>query len=177
MAKNDINISANADGAQAAGRDIITNNTIISTGVIIFDPQNLADIINALYNDIYQEAEPIDDFTRPDIIEKNRLNDVSDEYFKNCIEEDYTEFRAFDKFFKDPINQEYQKKYKFILKEIKSKIIARRNNGESMEQILSTLFDYAKTDTNLNLFNRNSHLADVLANYMYVNCDIGRKVE
>lgn len=70
MAKNDINISANADGAQAAGRDIITNNTIISTGVIIFDPQNLADIINALYNDIYQEAEPIDDFTRPDIIEK-----------------------------------------------------------------------------------------------------------
>lgn len=63
------------------------------------------------------------------------------------------------------------------MKEIKSKIIARRNNGESMEQILSTLFDYAKTDTNLNLFNRNSHLADVLANYMYVNCDIGRKVE
>lgn len=178
MAISRTNINANSDGAQAAGRDIVTtNNTVVSMGTIIFDPQNLADIINALYSNKSNEAEPIDDFLRPTILEKNTLNNISDEYFKNCIEEDYSEFGAFDKFFKDPCNNAYKEKYRHILKEIKSKIIARQNAGENMEQILSTLFDYAKTETNLSLFNHNSHLADVLANYMYVNCDIGRKTE
>ena len=95
MAISRTNINANSDGAQAAGRDIVTtNNTVVSMGTIIFDPQNLADIINALYSNMSNEAEPIDDFLRPTILEKNTLNNISDEYFKNCIEEDYSEYSS-----------------------------------------------------------------------------------
>jgi len=176
--RNNTNTIASGENSQAAGGNITntTNNIVATSPMIIFDPQRLADIINALNSCMLEnEADPINDFALPGIETKNELNGISRNFFRECIEENYEYFTAIDGFFKDPSNKGYKDKFKHILTEVKAKIIARQSEGESMESIIATLFDYAKIGDNIKLFNDNSYLADILASYMYANCHIGRK--
>lgn len=168
----DKQINARGDNAQAAGRDI--NNYNYNKNNIIFDPQEMADIINALYDSNIKEHDSLKDFSRPSIEIKNDLNKIDQEFYKEYIQEYYGYFRYLDDFFKNPNNQSYVEKYEHILIEIRLSIAARQQGGELLQDILPSLFDYAKIN-HQELFQRKYYLLNILAYYMYVNCDIGRK--
>lgn len=165
------------NGGIAAARDVNINPVTVTTvSTIVFDPQKLADIINAISDCMMaNDADPINDFSVINIDEKNEKNGISKAFYDEAIKEHYEYFSEMDKFFKNPSNSKFNKKFKHILTEVKAKIIARQNVGESMENIIATLFDFAKIAENIKLFNDNSYLADILAAYMYANCHIGRK--
>lgn len=158
-----------------AGRDININgsNQPISS-TYIFDPAVLADIINALSENIGNEPSDIDDFTLLDLEEKNQLNGVDQDFFDDIIKEYYAEFFLFDDFFKNPSNKEFKEKYKCILTELKGRIYSDLCRGIKLQDILPALFDYAKINHRV-LFQKNGHLLNVLAYYMYTRCDIGKK--
>lgn len=169
----DKQINARGDSAQAAGRDIINFPTYNQSN-IIFDPQEMADIINALYDSNVTDYDSLKDFCRPAIETKNALNQIDPDFFKDYIQEFYGYFHYIDDFFKDPNNHSYTEKYEHIIIEIRSSIAARQEHGESLQDILPSLFDYAKVN-HQELFQRKSYWLTILAYYMYVNCDIGRR--
>ncbi len=169
----DKQINARGDNAQAAGRDI-NNISSYNKNNIIFDPQEMADIINALYDSNITDHDSLKDFSRPAIEIKNQLNQIGQDFFKDYIQEYYGYFHYIDEFFKNPNNHSYVVKYKHILIEIRMSIAARQQGGEMLQDILPSLFDYAKIN-HQELFQRKSYWLNILAYYMYVNCDIGRK--
>ena len=163
------------EGNQAAGRDINYNiyGFDDSGKKIIFSPSVMAEIIDAIYNEI-DETAPLDDFERPAIEEKNELNEITQDFFNHVIKEFYEEFCKIETFLKSPTNARYQKKYAAIVKEISGDVYARMLNGEKLQNMLPTLLNYAKLkDDSFN--SEKGYWLQVFSYYMYVNCDIGKK--
>lgn len=158
---------------QAAGRDI-NNISISNGGRILFDPKAMAEIIDALYNDMITTEASLNDFSHITLDQKNQLNEIDNNFFNDYIREYLEYFDLIDTFFKNPINKKYARKYRYILYEIRSHIGARQMAGEKLHFILPSLFDHAKAATP-ELFTGKSYLLNILAYYMYANCDIGRK--
>ena len=163
------------EGNQTAGRDI---NYYLSGyddlgKKFIFSPKIMAEIIDAVYNEIDNPSE-LDDFERPDIEEKNKLNEITQDFFDNIIKECFDEFGKIDKFLKSPANSKYQKKYAAIVKEISGEIYARISIGEKLQNMLPSLLNYAKLKDE-SFDSEKGHWLQVFSYYMYVNCDIGKK--
>ena len=169
MTKNSNNIVGNNNCA--ANGDINIYNAPMP---YVFDPKILSDIINALYDNIPQSPSELDDFNIIDLTQKNQINGIDQDFFDNVIKDYYPHFAAFDKFFQDIRHKDITQKYKCILIEIQGRIYSDIRKGEKLQDILPTLFDYAKTN-HKELFTANSHLLNLLAYYMYTRCDIGIK--
>lgn len=158
-----------------AGGNLSISTTYTASQLYLFDVQVMADIVNSIYN-ADAELTPLNDFTTVDNIEiKNQLNGVDDGFFNEIIKPYYGEFKQLDDFFKNPINKDITKKYKSILTEVKGRIYSEICAGKKLQDILPILFDYAKqSDPNLFLDDK-LHYLNLLAYYMYANCDIGKK--
>ena len=176
-------IDVNGDGNQVAGRDLYNNNyTTINTVFsgfdesgksFIFSPTVMAEIIDAIYNEV-EDATDLEDFERPDIIEKNAINDISEEFFNAVIKDCYEKFGKIDSFLKDPANKQYQKKYAAIVAELKGSVSAKVLNGVKLQNLLPVLLNYAK-EKNAFFDSEKGYWLQVFSYYMYVNCDIGKK--
>lgn len=166
------NNKTKGDNNITAGRDINIGVTLPQH--YVFDPQIMAEIINALYENIPQTPTDLDDFKFIDLSQKNLLNGIDQDFFDNVIKTYYAHFAAFDKFFKDIRNTNITVKYKCILPEIQGRIFSDVRGGKKLQDILPTLFDYAKIN-HQELFAANGYLLNLLAYYMYTRCDIGIK--
>jgi len=161
------------DGNTTVNGDL--NQPILSPTVYIFNPQVMADIIDALYIDKKNtQEETLTDFFRPDIDKKNEINAIDQDFFDQCIKECYIYFRNIDKFFKAPENKIYKDKYESILIEIRGKILIELKRGKKLQEILPSLLDYAKEKLP-NFGGENAFWLNIFAYYMYANCDIGEK--
>jgi len=109
--------------------------------------------------------------------EKNKLNDLSKEYFEEIQKESLPYFKNIDKFLENPRNIKFRDYYNDITNELKFKIAARRNEFDKFDEIFSYLYDI--------ILNENQDLAEkgirrlihTLLHYMYWHCDIGKDVE
>ncbi len=115
------------------------------------------------------------DLARSPIEEKNRLNNLSKTYFDNVLKESYSDFEKIKNFLEDPKNGEYKSKYDNTISDLQEEIIIKRNEYHSFEEILNHLYKLILDPTSDRLL-MNRRLIRVFLRYMYVNCDIGKKV-
>lgn len=108
--------------------------------------------------------------------EKNRINNLSEEYFQSICEDYLPYFRKIDDFLKAPQNKKYLKKYKTTARELKFKIDVERKNYQYFEEILNAILLNVLNGNNQSII-ENRDIFIVFLNYMYWNCDIGRRKE
>lgn len=103
--------------------------------------------------------------------EKNRINKMSSDYAKQLRSRFLKDTTQVQRFLADPDNTDLLKKYESIVEEFQFKIIAKKKNYQSFDDVMEYLLDI--------LFGRdpvlrsNKRLTRVLLFYMYWNCDIG----
>jgi hypothetical protein len=106
------------------------------------------------------------------IKEKNKLNRMSELYFNNSFKKSIKEFNEIEKFFKSPKNRKLTKQYDNTISDIQSKILVKRDEYNTFEEILEYLYDYMLNTHELALRN-DRRLIRVFLHYMYFHCDIG----
>lgn len=115
------------------------------------------------------------DLTRIPIDEKNRLNNLTETYFDNVLKESYSDFEKIKNFLEDPKNDEYKSKYDNTISDLQEEITIKRNEYLVFEEVLNHLYKLT-LDLNNDQLLRKRRMVRVFLHYMYVNCDIGKKV-
>ncbi|WP_245391527.1 ABC-three component system protein [Thioflexithrix psekupsensis] len=142
---------------------------------LIVSPDDLAEIVEALARNTNIVREYIEHPPTPRISyeEKNRLNNMSDEYATALRKKYLKETEQIRNFLSAPENIEYTQKYETVIDEFNFKIIAKRRDYQLFDDVMNYLTDL--------LFNRdpvlkkNQKLTRTVLFYMYWNCDIGEK--
>lgn len=137
------------------------------------DIKNVIIHFSAIVDKIEEEPAKIKAIS---LVEKNELNQLSDEYFE-IIKSDYMEyFNKIDLFLKDPQNTKILDMYNSTTKELRRKITIRRSEYNNFEDIFDDLYDFILAKNIGDDFS-NREIIWVFLHYMYCNCDIGLKSE
>ncbi|MCL2245655.1 MAG: hypothetical protein FWC10_00865 [Lentimicrobiaceae bacterium] len=159
--------------------DIVrTANLINLLKPLEFDESDLKELIIEIHKAIKQStpATHCVDFTKIDLEEKNRLNQLSQSYFNEVIKKDFDNFNLIETFLSSPINASLKDLYDDTISELNAKITLRRNEFAEFENMLDYFYNYVISN-DLNSFKYKKRLLRTLLNYMYCNCDIGKKEE
>jgi len=114
------------------------------------------------------------DFYRPSIDVKNRLNNLSEDYFKNVIQDNSLKyFKQIEDFLKDPINSKFAKSYERTAFELKQKIEVNRDDFENFKKAFEYIYLYIFDERSEEII-EHRNLIYVFLHFMYYNCDIGR---
>ena len=140
-----------------------------------FYEEDLKDIIVSFSdidfsNDDLQEIKRKNDKIK--IEDKNGLNSLSEEYFNNSLKRSIKEFAEIEHFFKSPKNSKLARMYDNTIDDIQSKILVKRSEFYTFEQVLEYLYDYMLNKHEL-VLKDNRRLIRVFLHYMYFHCDIG----
>jgi hypothetical protein len=103
---------------------------------------------------------------------KNELNSMSQAYFNDSFQRSMKEFSYIEDFFKDPKNRKLNKKYNNTIDDIQSKILVKRDEFKTFEEILEFLYDYIFS-LHIDTLKDDRRLIRVFLHYMYFHCDIG----
>jgi len=106
------------------------------------------------------------------IEKKNELNSMGREYFDSVFQKSMKEFSSIEDFFKDPKNRKLNKKYNNTIDDIQSKVLVKRDQFHTFEEILEFLYDYIFT-SHIETLKDDRRLIRVFLHYMYFHCDIG----
>jgi hypothetical protein len=121
-----------------------------------------------------KNALKLDDFYRPSIDIKNRLNDLSEYYFKNVIQDESLKyFKQIEDFLIDPINAKFAKSYEKTAFELKQKIEVNRDEFDKFEKAFEYLYAFIFDETSKEIVEHRD-LIYVFLHFMYYKCDIGR---
>ncbi|MFH0733362.1 MAG: ABC-three component system protein [bacterium] len=104
---------------------------------------------------------------------KNKLNDLSKDYFNNAIKKNLSYFNQIDLFFSDPINDNFQNMYQNTIDDLNEEILIHRDSYDKFEEILNHLYKFI-LDRRPEL-QKNRKLIRLFLHYMYYNCSIGKK--
>ncbi len=138
---------------------------------INFDEEDLKQIVNSFSNLNKQKGNlPIIPENR-DIEKKNKINELSREYFDNVIKRNLIYFEQIRVFLMDSINKEYLEKYENTIDDINEEITIHRNEFENFDLIFNYLYKFI-IGNNQELTNKR-RLVRLFLHYMYYNCDIG----
>lgn len=132
--------------------------------------QDMIDIVNALHSSVKNSTT--ENFDYIDKKKKNKINNLSEEYFEYIKENSLPLFGKIEKFFKNPRNEEYADYYLDITNELKAKIINHQEQFERFDDVFEFLYDsYINSDETLR---RKKRYVSILLHYMYYTCDIGK---
>ena len=141
-----------------------------------FDEADLKEVIIALHIVLREKnnlSQPVD-FTLLDLSKKNILNKLSQSYFDDVIRKDFEHFNQINIFLASPINALLKDLYDDTVSELNAKITLRRDEYVEFENLLDEFYNYVVTNNNEQLKGK-KRLVRTLLNYMYCNCDIGKK--
>jgi hypothetical protein len=143
-----------------------------------FDESDLKEIIIAIHEVIKKNDNfPIEvDFTKIDLEKKNELNKLSKSYFDDVIKRDFDYFNQIETFLSSPINVSLREMYEDTISELNAKITLRRYEFVEFENMLDEFYNYVISN-NADQLKGKKRLVRILLNYMYCNCDIGKKEE
>jgi len=137
----------------------------------------LRKIITSLYDSVVNlnlSTKSGFDFSEIDIVRKNELNRVGNDYYNSVIVIHQPYFGRIQEFLHDPINSDIVQMYYQVVDEIRSKIAVNRSENEAFEYFLNLFADTAVKSQDI-VRGRNRRTLNILLSFMYVNCDIGRK--
>lgn len=109
---------------------------------------------------------------RISINEKNDLNKLSQIYFNELFKKSMNDFSKIETFIKDPKNKEMKNFYNNTVDDIQSKIIVKRDEFNTFEEIIDHLYDFIFLNHSDELKN-DRRLIRTFLHYMYFHCDIG----
>lgn len=142
---------------------------------LIVSPDDLAEVVQALARQRAGVSAVLDDppTLRVTYERKNALNNMSDEYAKAQRRKYLKETAQIRAFLAAPENLELLRMYESVVDEFQLKIIARRKDYQTFDEVMEYLVDL--------LFNRDAvlrqhahkRLTRAVLFYMYWNCDIG----
>ncbi len=136
-----------------------------------FEEEDLKHIVNSFSNLDKQKDDLSKIPENRDIEYKNKLNELSKDYFDNVIKRNLIYFEQIRAFLMDSINKEYLEKYENTIDDINAKITIHRKDFEKFEMILEFLYDYVIGSDKVLKDKR--RLVRLFLHYMYYNCDIG----
>lgn len=144
-----------------------------------FDPDDLVEVIGALNDFVHDDTDSTfnsaHDFDKLKIQEKNIINDVSDEYYNQVIVgSSMPHFERVNQFLQNPRNSEYADLYHDAADELKQKIIIKRNEFKSFDDVFMFLREGVQKKKEA--LKGKKRLITILLHYMYCNCDIGSKM-
>ena len=142
-----------------------------------FDEEDIKEVVLAISYTIKSSSSGTsseEDFIKIDLERKNKINDLSSEYFNGSIKPNFENFGNIESFFKDPINVEIREVYDDIIDELRAQISINRNDYPSFQEIIE---DICKKVTHVykDELKGNKKLVRMLLHYMYCGCDIGKK--
>lgn len=136
--------------------------------ILTFD-KNIEDIsdqagqINNKYKHLDKEGEG----------NKNEINGLGKEYFDFMKENSLSYFKRIEDFLKDPINQDYRKKYANTVSDLTAQIVIKRDQFDSFEKLIEDLVDYVTTKC-VDELGTSRNLIRIFIHFMYFECDIGK---
>lgn len=155
-----------SDVPALANLDLIDSPLIVS-------PDDLSEVVQALARHMDGVAILLDvpPTPRTPYEIKNILNNMSPDYAKNLRKLYLKETAQVKTFLAAPENAELLRMYESVVEEFQLKIIAKRKDYQSFDQVINYLFDllFARDP----LLRANKRLTRVMLFYMYWNCDIG----
>ena len=108
------------------------------------------------------------------IIEKNKLNRLSEEYFNSVFKNSVDDFARIRSFLEDPKNETLLTMYQNTISDIQEEITIKRTEYRAFDEILNHLYKVV-LDTENSTLKNNRRLIRVFLHYMYFHCDIGVK--
>jgi len=112
---------------------------------------------------------------RTPLVAKNQLNNMTTE-FETTLRGLYFQLTPeIRKFLYDPINQEFRASYQEAADEFNLKIVAKRKEFETFDDIFNYLQDLLIDRSGI--LRSNKRLTRAMLYYMYWNCDIGREAD
>ncbi len=140
---------------------------------LIVSPSELADLVEILSTHLPVVSRKLDNLPadRVSYERKNQINNMTEEYARTLRKYYLKETQQIRDFLSDPQNEQLLDRYACIVEEFQLKVIAKRKDYQTFDEILNYLFDL--------LFQRdavlrgNKRLTRVIVFYMYWNCDLG----
>ncbi len=142
---------------------------------LIVSPDDLAEVVQALARQKNGVLALLDDPPTPRVTyeQKNALNNMSADYANAQRRKYLKETTQIQSFLAAPENLELMRMYESVVDEFQLKIIAKRKNYQTFDEVMEYLVDL--------LFNRDpvlrqhahKRLTRAVLFYMYWNCDIG----
>lgn len=140
---------------------------------LIVSPDDLSEVVQALARHMEGAAATFDapPTPRTNYETKNTINNMSAEYAKALRKRYLKETAQVKVFLAAPENEELLRMYESVVDEFQLKIISKRKEYQSFDEVMEYLLDLLfKRDP---LLSANRRLTRVMLFYMYWNCDIG----
>lgn len=143
---------------------------------LIVSPDALSEIVQALAQTLGVSKSIKDDPPVPRVsyADKNRLNNMTAEYADELVKRYLKDTVQIQKFLANPINSEIMNLYESVIEEFQLKIIAKRKDYQSFDDVLNHLGDLLFTRDAVLRQHAHRRLTRAMLFYMYWNCDIGR---
>lgn len=182
MINKAIDQDANGDGKfNQAGRDIVDNSTTINitsqlTSFFIYE-EDIKEMINFFHNNINNFNDiPFPDNSPIYIEDKNKLNNLSSEYYKFILEKSLPHFGKIYDFLQNPRNGEYVELYNSISEELQSIVLTLVHTYKDFQSIFLELYNNIALKCRLDKeFMKKRTKVLLFLHFMYYNCDIGLK--
>lgn len=142
---------------------------------LIVSPDDLAEVVQALARQIDSLTTQLDDppTVRVTYEQKNSLNNMSADYARAQRKKYLKETAQIQAFLAVPENLDLLRMYESVVDEFQLKIIAKRKNYQSFDDVMEYLMDLLlKRDPILRQL-AHKRLTRAVLFYMYWNCDIG----
>lgn len=106
--------------------------------------------------------------------EKNKLNNLSQDYFDFLKNHSLQYFEEIEGFLKDPKNEPYRRMYSNTISDLQAIITIERNRFNEFEHIIHHLVQFTVGNSQEELKDLRQ-IVRVFIHFMYFNCDIGKK--
>lgn len=138
-------------------------------------PDDLAEVVQALARQKDGVSAVLDDPPTPRVTydKKNALNKMSDEYAKAQRKKYLKETAQIHAFLAAPENLELLRMYESVVDEFQLKIIAKRKDYQTFDEVLEYLVDLLFSRDPVLRQHAHKRLTRAVLFYMYWNCDIG----
>lgn len=124
----------------------------------------------------FDEVEPKTDENLEYIAkpEKNKINNIDEEYFSEIKDISLAYFKDIENFLKNPMNIELKRKYKNTVADLRG-YIHKNIESHSFMSLLEGIIEHVIGNDDKASIYRYRDLVRIFVHYMYWNCDIGRK--
>jgi hypothetical protein len=143
---------------------------------LIVSPDDLAEIVQALARQRDAVSALLDDPPTPRVSyeQKNVLNNMSIDYAKEQRRKYLKETAQIRAFLAAPENLELQRMYESVVDEFQLKIIAKRGDYQTFDEVMEYLVDLLFGRDPILRQHAHKRLTRAVLFYMYWNCDIGK---
>ncbi len=141
-----------------------------------FYDKDIREVIIIFHSTLLKNKKKFDSILeRPEIEEKNRINNLDKSYYDNVLEYDLTRYRTqILDFLENHRNLEYAEYYEETAAELKRVIETKRDNFGDFKEVFDFLTKYLMEKEPEKL-KRYRNTIPALFHFMYYQCDIGRE--